>query len=56
MSPKPIWHRPAYPLAVKKGLSVTELGARQKTAADEIRDLWAFLDKRAGQLKPAREH
>jgi chromosome partitioning protein len=56
MSPKPIWHRPAYPLAVKKGLAVTELGARQKTAADEIRDLWAFLDKRAGQLKPAREH
>jgi chromosome partitioning protein len=56
MSPKPIWHRPAYTVAIGKGLSVTELGSRQKAAGDEIRDLWTFLDKRAGQLRPAGEH
>jgi chromosome partitioning protein len=50
MSPEPIWHRPAYPLAVKKGLSVTELGGRQKAAADEIKNLWAFLAKREKQI------
>jgi chromosome partitioning protein len=53
MSPTPIWHRPAYTLAIKKGLSVTELGAKQKAAADEIKALWAFLDRRAKQLQPA---
>ena len=53
MSPTPIWHRPAYTAAIKKGLSVTELGAKQKAAADEIRDLWVFLDKRAKQLQSA---
>ena len=51
MSPTPIWHRPAYTAAIKKGLSVTELGAKQKAAADEIRELWVFLDKRAKQLQ-----
>lgn len=53
MSPEPIWHRPAYALAIKRGLSVTELGQKQKAAADEIKALWAFLDKRAKQLTPA---
>ena len=52
MSPTPVWHRPAYTLAIKRGLSVTELGAKQKAAADEIKALWAFLDKRAKQLQP----
>jgi len=53
MCPTPIWHRPAYTTAIKRGLSVTELGAKQKAATDEIRELWAFLDKRAKQLQPA---
>ena len=53
MSPAPIWHRPAYTVAIGKGLSVTELGAKQKAAADEVKALWAFLDKRAKQLQPA---
>jgi chromosome partitioning protein len=60
MSPEAIWHRPAYTVAIGKGLSVTELGAKQKAAADEVKALWAFLDKRAKQLqsataKPAKE-
>ena len=46
MSPTPVWHRPAYTLAIKRGLSVTA-GAKQKAAAEEIRELWTFLDKRA---------
>ena len=53
MNPAPIWHRPAYTTAIRKGLSVTELGTKQKAAADEIKALWAFLDKRAKQLQPA---
>jgi chromosome partitioning protein len=53
MSPTPVWHRPAYTLAIKRGLSVTELGPKQKAAADEIKALWAFLDKRAKQVQPA---
>ena len=53
MSPTPIWHRPAYTAAIRKGLSVTEFGAKQKAAADEIRKLWVFLDKRAKQLQSA---
>ena len=53
MSPIPIWHRPAYAAAIKKGLSVTELGAKQKAAADEVRELWCFLDKRTKQLQLA---
>jgi chromosome partitioning protein len=51
MSPTAIWHRPAYTLAIKRGLSVTELGAKQKAAGEEVRALWTFLDKRAKQLK-----
>jgi chromosome partitioning protein len=50
MSPEPVWHRPAYTLAIKRGLSVSELGSKQKAAAEEIQKLWAFLDKRARQL------
>lgn len=55
MSPTPVWHRAAYAAAIKRGLSVTEIGAKQKAAADEIKALWAFLDKRAKQLRPAKE-
>jgi chromosome partitioning protein len=51
MSPDPIYHRPTYAAAIKKGLSVTELGAKQKAAAAEIRGLWEFLEKRAKQLQ-----
>ena len=52
--PVHLFHRPAYPLAIRKGLSVTELGVQQKAAADEIRELWAFLDAGAPQPKPPR--
>ena len=53
MCPTPIWHRPAYTAAIKKGLSVTELGDKQKAAAAELGELWSFLNKRAKQLQPA---
>ena len=53
MSPTPIWHRPAYAAAIKRGLSVTEIGDKQKAAADELRELWSFLNKRAKQLQSA---
>ena len=33
-----------------EGKGVTEAGARAKKAAEEIRALWAFLDRRAKQL------
>jgi cellulose biosynthesis protein BcsQ len=42
---------PAYTAAIAKGLSVTELGAKQKAAADEIRELSTFLDAGAPQPK-----
>jgi chromosome partitioning protein len=52
LAPTQIYHRPAYTQAIAKGLSVTELGAKQQAAADEIRELWAFLDAGAPQPKP----
>ena len=52
LAPVQIYHRPAYTAAIAKGLSVTELGTQQKAAADEIRELWAFLDAGAPQPKP----
>ena len=52
VAPVQIYHRPAYTAAIAKGLSVTELGAKQKAAADEIRELWTFLDAGAPQPKP----
>ena len=53
--PVHLFHRPAYPLAIRKGLSVTELGDKEeKAAADEIRELWAFLDGGARQTPRPR--
>ena len=54
VAPVQIYHRPAYTAAIAKGLSVTELGAKQKAAADEIRELWTFLDAGAPQPKPPK--
>lgn len=56
MSPDAIHHRPAYAAAIKRGLAVTELGAKQKAAAEEIRSLWRWLDKRsAAKAAPKRK-
>jgi len=52
VAPVQIYHRPAYTAAIAKGLSVTELGAKQKAAADEISELWTFLNAGAPQPKP----
>ena len=41
-----IHHRPEFQIAAEKGKSVTELGAKGKPAADEIRKLWRDLDGR----------
>ena len=48
--PAAIHHRPQFQSAAEKGKGVTEVGARAKKAADEIRALWSFLDRRAKQL------
>jgi chromosome partitioning protein len=48
--PAVIYHRPQFQTAAEKGKGVTEAGARAKKAADEIRALWVFLDRRAKQL------
>ena len=48
--PAIIYHRPQFQTAAEKGKGVTEAGARAKKAAEEIRALWAFLDRRAKQL------
>ena len=45
--PVVIRHRPEFQTAAEKGKAVTELGAKAKKAADEIRALWDFLDGRA---------
>ena len=45
--PAVIRHRPEFQTAAEKGKAVTELGAKAKKAADEIRALWDFLDGRA---------
>ena len=54
VAPVQIYHRPAYTAAIAKGLSVTELGAKQKAAADEVRELWTFLDAGAPQPQPRK--
>jgi chromosome partitioning protein len=48
--PTVIRHHAMFPIAIEKGKGVTECGQKAKKAADEIRALWAFLDKRAKQL------
>ena len=45
--PVAIRHRQEFQVAAQKGKAVTEIGARGKGAADEIRALWAFLDRHA---------
>jgi chromosome partitioning protein len=52
--PAIVYHRPQFQTAAEKGKGVTEAGARAKKAADEIRKLWAFLDRRAKQLEPSK--
>ena len=52
--PAIIYHRPQFQTAAEKGKGVTEAGARAKKAADEIRELWAFLDRRAKQLEAGK--
>ena len=48
--PAAIRHRPQFQSAAEKGKGVTEVGARATKAADEIRALWTYLDRRAKQL------
>jgi chromosome partitioning protein len=45
--PQVIRHRAEFQIAAEKGKAVTELGAKGKIAASEIRALWGFLDRRA---------
>jgi chromosome partitioning protein len=56
--PAVIHHRAEFQIAAEKGKAVTELGAKGKGAADEIRALWAFLDRRTRapttEAKPKR--
>jgi chromosome partitioning protein len=49
VSPAIIHHRPQFQTTATKGKGVTEVGARARKAADEIRELWAFLDHHARQ-------
>ena len=48
--PDPIHHRPHFAAAIEKGKGVTELGKQAKKAAEAIRDVWTFLDRRAKQI------
>jgi len=43
--PQVIRHRPEFQAAAEKGKAVTELGAKGKAAASEIRALWDFLNR-----------
>ena len=43
--PHVIRHRPEFQTAAEKGEAVTELGAKGKAAASEIRALWDFLNR-----------
>jgi hypothetical protein len=47
-----IRHRPEFQIAVEKGKAVTELGAKGKSAADEIRALWSDLNERTARPAP----
>lgn len=49
-----VHHRTQFQAAVEKGAGVTEAGPRAKSAADEIRALWTFLERRAKQLDAGR--
>src|SRR5262249_940378 len=51
--PKVIRHRPQFQTAAEKGKAVTEIGAKAKEAADEVRALWNFLDERTRAKRPA---
>jgi chromosome partitioning protein len=53
VSPIVIRHHAIFATAIEKGKGVTESGQKAKKAADEIRALWAFLDKRSKQLTAA---
>jgi len=45
--PAVIHHRPEFQIAAERGKAVTEIGAKGRAAAEEIRKLWGFLDGRA---------
>jgi chromosome partitioning protein len=45
--PAVIRHRPEFALAVQMGKAVTEIGAKGKGAADEVRTLWTYLNEHA---------
>jgi len=49
--PAIIRHRQEFQTAAQKGKAVTEMGAKAKDAAAEIRVLWAYLDGHAGHAK-----
>src|SRR6516225_1063720 len=57
--PQVIRHRADFQTAAEKGKAVIELGAKGKAAANEIRGLWDFLDRRArvatADAKPQRK-
>jgi chromosome partitioning protein len=57
--PQVIRHRADFQTAAEKGKAVIELGAKGKAAANEIRGLWDFLDRRArvatADAKPKRK-
>ena len=55
VAPVYVCDRPQFAAAIQKGKGVTESHAKTK-AADEIRELWAYLDKQEGKLaKTAKE-
>jgi chromosome partitioning protein len=49
--PAIIRHRQEFQTAAQKGKAVTEMGAKAKDAAVEIRALWIYLDGHAGHAK-----
>ena len=52
VAPVYVCDRPQFAAAIQKGKGVTESHAKTK-AADEIRELWAYLDKLEGKLAKA---
>lgn len=52
VAPVVIYHRPAFAAAIQRGKGVTETGPGGK-AAEEIRELWAWLRKHAAELQPS---
>jgi chromosome partitioning protein len=59
VSPAVIRHRTEFQIAAEKGKAVTELGAKGKAAAEEVRKLWDDLNGRAARpaaaTKPKRK-